>query len=62
MLYRYEMSKEFSIDDNDHDYEEPYWEPANQEEELIAQLSKLKVPVVPVTAIEWVVDEQGCNI
>ena len=52
MHARYEMSKDFLIGDNDHDYEEPYWEPANQEEELIAQLSKLKVPVVPATAIE----------
>ena len=53
MLYM-RWVEDFSIDDNDHDYEEPYWEPANQEEELVVQLSKLKVPVIPVTAIEWV--------
>lgn len=39
-------------DDDDHDYEEPYWEPATKEEELMDQLAKLNVPVIPVKNIE----------
>lgn len=39
-------------DDDDHDYEEPYWEPATMEEELMDQLAKLNVPVIPVKNIE----------
>ena len=38
--------------DDDHDYEEPYWEPANKEEELMDQLSKLNVPVIQAKDIE----------
>lgn len=35
-----------------HDYEEPYWEPANKEEALLDQLSKLGVPVILAQSIE----------
>ena len=38
--------------DDEHDYEEPYWEPANKEEELMQQLSKLNVPMIPAKDIE----------
>ena len=31
---------------DDHDYDNPYFEPALKEEELIIQLKKLSVPVV----------------
>ena len=37
---------------DDHDYEEPYWEPANKEEELMDQLSKLNVPVIAAKDVE----------
>ena len=30
-------------DDDAHDYEEPYFEPATKEEELVAQIKKLGV-------------------
>ena len=39
-------------DNDDHDYEEPYWEPASKEEELMDQLAKLSVPVIPAKNIE----------
>ena len=38
--------------EDEHDYEEPYWEPASKEEELMEQLSKLNVPVIPAKDIE----------
>ena len=47
----YEVS-ENSRNEHDHDYEEPYWEPANQEEELIDQLSKLGIPEILAELIE----------
>ena len=53
----YEMSEDLpggEKKDDDHDYEEPYWEPANKEEELMDQLSKLNVPVILAKDIEWV--------
>ena len=31
-------------DDDDYDYESPYWEPSNVEKELLSQLKQLKVP------------------
>ena len=40
--------------DQDHDYEELYWEPAYQEEELLSQLSKLGLPVIHADCIEYV--------
>ena len=41
----YEIS---NSEDNESDYQEPYFEPANQEEELVAQLStKLAVTEIP---------------
>ena len=39
-------------EEDEHDYEEPYWEPASKEEELMLQLSKLNVPVIPTKNIE----------
>ncbi len=30
----------------DHDYEEPYFEPASEEEDLLQQLKKLCIPVI----------------
>lgn len=32
--------------DDNYDYEELFWEPANKEEELMAQISKLALPVI----------------
>ena len=34
------------------DYEEPYWQPASKEEELMAQLAMLNVPVIAAKDIE----------
>ena len=51
----YEVSEEFlksKVTEDEHDYEEPYWEPANKEEELMEQLGKLNVPVIPEKDIE----------
>ena len=48
----YEFSEYFR-NEHDHDYEEPYWEPANKEEELMDQLSKLGVPEILVESIEY---------
>ena len=39
-------------EDDEHDYEEPYWEPASKEEELMDQLAKLNVPMIPAKSIE----------
>lgn len=50
----YEVSENFKLNKHDHDYEEPYWEPANKEEELMDQLSKLGVPQVLTESIEYV--------
>jgi hypothetical protein len=49
----YEVSENFRSE-RDHDYEEPYWEPANKEEELMDQLSKLGVPEILAESIEYV--------
>ena len=32
----------------DHDYEEPYFEPASEEEDIISQLRKMAIPVIAV--------------
>ena len=53
------ISDHYEVSENirskhDHDYEEPYWEPANKEEELMDQLSKLGVPEIPAKSIEYV--------
>ena len=37
---------------SENDYEELFWEPANREEELMVQLSKLKLPVILSENIE----------
>ena len=44
------LGKENTEDDND--YEEPYWEPANKEEELMVQLAKLNVLIIATKDIE----------
>ena len=54
----YKMNEEFNLvrsserrsDDEDHD--EPYFEPADREEELMAQLSKLNLPVISSERVE----------
>ena len=48
-----ELSENFR-NEHDHDYEEPYWELANKEEELMDQLSRLGVPEILVESIEYV--------
>ena len=48
----YEVSENFRSQ-HDHDYEEPYWEPASKEEELMDQLSKLGVPEILAESIEY---------
>ena len=50
----YEMSEYLPRVEKDdyHDYEESYWEPANKEEELMDQLSKLNMPVIQAKDIE----------
>ena len=50
------------MDDQDHDYEELYWEPANQEEELLSQLSKLGLPVIHEDCIEYVLIITGSKL
>ena len=52
----YEMSEELvgsskKSGDND-DYEGPYFEPADQEGELMAQLSNLSLPVISAEYVE----------
>lgn len=54
---QYETSDNLLEDEktgDENDYEEPYWEPANKEEELMAQLAVLNVPVIVAKDIEWV--------
>ena len=34
------------LEELEHDYEEPYFEPATEEEGLLAQLKKLSIPVL----------------
>ena len=42
-------------DELEHDYEEPYFEPATEEEGLLAQLKKLSIPVLEQeTKVKWV--------
>ena len=56
----YEVSENFKSE-HDHDYEEPYWEPANKEEELMDQLSKLGVPEIMAESIEYVLANDYCE-
>ena len=56
----YEVSENFKSE-HDHDYEEPYWEPANKEEELMDQLSKLGVPEIMAESIEYVLTNDYCE-
>ena len=56
----YEVSENFRSE-HDHDYEEPYWEPANKEEELIDQLFKLGVPEILAESIEYVIANNYCE-
>ena len=47
-----ELAKENAGSD-DYDYAEPYWEPANKEEELMSQLySTLKLQRIPAESVE----------
>ena len=52
MRDHYEFSENYRSEHN-HDYEEPYWEPANKEDELIDQLFKLGVPEILAESIEY---------
>ena len=45
------VNEETDTNDN-HDYEELFWEPASQEEELMAQISKLALPVILSESVE----------
>ena len=56
----YEVSENYRSE-HDHDYEEPYWEPANKEEELMDQLSKLGVPEIMAESIEYVLTNDYCE-
>ena len=50
-----EGSVEVSIQLEDHDYEEPYFEPASEEEGLLQQLRKMTIPMVDEeNELEWV--------
>ena len=41
----------------EYDYQEPYFEPANVEEDLLVQLStKLAVTEIPREELKWVID------
>ena len=44
---------EKGINVEDHDYDEVYWEPANQEEELMDQLTKLGLLVIDSYNLEY---------
>ena len=46
------LNEEDGMNVHENDYEELFWEPANREEELMAQLSKLGLPVVLSENIE----------
>lgn len=41
-----EGSEEVTMKLEDHDYEEPYFEPASEEEDLLQQLRKMLIPVI----------------
>ena len=46
------MVNEKADTNDDHDYEELFWEPANLEEELMAQISKLGLPIILSESVE----------
>ena len=50
---KYISPKSHETTDKEHDYEELYWEPSNQEEELLSQLSKLGLPVIHADCVEY---------
>ena len=41
-------------DDIDHDYDEPYFEPATEEEAILEQLCKLAIPTIEEESLEYV--------
>ena len=43
-----EQSLKLDTDNPDHDYEEPYFEPASEEEDIISQLKMMAIPVIAV--------------
>ena len=47
-----DVGKEETDIKNDHDYEELFWEPANLEEELMSQISKLGLPEILSESVE----------
>ena len=48
-----QLGTENALSSDNYDYAEPYWEPANKEEELISQLySTLKLQSIPAESVE----------
>ena len=51
-LFSMEQSLKLNVNDTDnpldHDYEEPYFEPASEEEDIISQLKNMAIPVIAV--------------
>ena len=48
-----QLGTENALGSDNYDYAEPYWEPANKEEELISQLySTLKLQRIPAESVE----------
>ena len=47
------LTQETAMGSDNYDYAEPYWEPANKEEELISQIySTLKLERIPAESVE----------
>ena len=47
------LTQETDMGSDNYDYAEPYWEPANKEEELISQIySTLKLERIPAESVE----------
>ena len=48
-----QLGTENAIGSDNYDYAEPYWEPANKEEELMSQIySTLKLQRIPAESVE----------
>ncbi len=43
-VYSYVCKNEDRLDDDSYDYDAPYWNPSNEEQELLTQLEMLKIP------------------
>ncbi len=40
------------VPDYEHEYDQPFFEPSTQEEELVCQISELSVPCIPASDVE----------